>query len=103
MKRRKLVRIARHEVKSIINKIPFTAFFGVVFRKVDGSIRKMNCNRSISTGLKNQRSQYVVFTDSILVYDINVKKEDGSKGGFRKVNLEKVGEINANGIKYLVV
>ena len=95
MKKLKTVKITRQEVQDLINKIPFTAFFGATFVKKDGSVRKMNCNRSISTGLKNQRKQTTVTTSLINVYDVNAK-------GYRYVNLDTVTEIRANGKVYII-
>jgi hypothetical protein len=103
MKKPKVIKITRWEVKEIINKIPFTAFFGVVFKKIDGSTRKMNCNRSISTGLRNQKKPFKVELSSVQVFDVNVKKDDGTKGGFRQVNLNTLSEITFGGVRYLVV
>lgn len=101
-KRIKTVKITRSEVVNIINKIPFTAFFGTTFIKADGTLRKMNCNRSISNGLKNQRTPSKVTTTKINVFDVNVVNENTSKGGYRYVNLETILEIRTNGKRYIV-
>lgn len=95
--------ISRSDVPFLISEIPFYAFFGVVFTKIDGSTRKMNCNRSISVGLNNKKKPKPILTTSLQVYDVNVKKLDGTKGGFRQVNLETVSEINFDSVKYIVL
>jgi hypothetical protein len=99
MKKLRAIRIKRTDVQNIINKIPFTAFFGCKFVKANGELRKMNCNRSISTGLKNPRKPTLVTTTSINVYDVNVE----GTNKFRRVNLDTIIEIRANGKKYIVV
>lgn len=102
MKQLKVERIKKEEVKSIINEIPFTAFWGCTFRKADGSIRRMNCNKSISKGLKNPRQPKVLTTDKnfINVYDVNAAN---GKGGYRMVNISTIADIRSNGKLYIVV
>jgi hypothetical protein len=95
-KRVRTVRITRSEVQSILNKIPFTAFFGATFVKANGEIRKMNCNRSISKGIANQRKQNAIDSRVFVVYDVNAP-------GYRYVNPKTITEIRANGKKYVVV
>lgn len=102
MKKQRKVKIGRAEVIDVVNQIPFTAFFGCTFIKKDGQVRKINCNRSISTGLKEQRKPSLVRTSMVQVYDVNVKNQDGTKGGFRKVNLDTLSELTFNGKKYIV-
>jgi hypothetical protein len=103
MKKPKVVKINRGEVKQVINSIPFSAFFSTTFIKQNGAVRKMNCNRLISKGLKNQRQPFTVEKSLLNVYDVNVKNEDGTKGGYRYVNLDTVSEIRANKKIYQVI
>lgn len=84
--------IKQDEVKSIIESIPFTSFFGTKFVKKDGTIRKMNCNRSIGILKENNHK---ITSDHIIVYDVNVE-------GYRTVNLNTISEIRSNGVKYIV-
>ena len=97
--KKRTIKINQTEAKELIKTIPHTAFWGVVFVKADGSIRKMNCNKSISIGLKNKRKPQIDSTNFILVYDRNA---DNGKGGYRQVNLHTLKEISTNGKKYIV-
>lgn len=93
-KRIKTITITRSEVKDVISKIPFTAFFGTTFIKKDGSTGKMNCNRSI--GQINRPITSTLLT----VFDVNAEKK---KGGFRRVNLDTIFELRTAKKRYLVI
>jgi hypothetical protein len=95
MKRIKTVVITKDQVQEVINKIPFTAFFGCTFVKANGKLRKMNCNKAISIGLKTKKVPTTITSSMITVYDRNAV-------GFRKVNLDTVSEIRTNRTIYKV-
>jgi hypothetical protein len=98
-KKAKIKIIDRSDVLYVLNQIPFTAFFGCTFTKKDHTIRKMNCNRSISHTLKYSRKPSLITTSVINVFDVNA---DNGKGGYRYVNLETLSEIRANGVIYKI-
>jgi len=101
MKQIKIERIKKENVKTIINEIPFTAFWGCTFRKADGTIRRINCNKSISKGLKNPRVPKVLTDNNFInVYDVNAAN---GKGGYRMVNINTIADIRSNGKLYIVV
>lgn len=85
-------KIKKDEIKNIIESIPFTSFFGTKFTKKDGTVRKMNCNRSIGI-LKDL--DHEIKKDYLIVFDVNAN-------GYRTVNLNTVSEIRTNGVKYVV-
>jgi hypothetical protein len=101
MNKVKLVRITKAEVRDIINSIPFTAFWGCTFKKNDGSTRRMNCNKSISKGLKAARIPKVIPSNYSMVNVYDVNAADG-KGGYRMVNLNTITDIRTDGKLYLV-
>jgi hypothetical protein len=91
----KTITIKRDQVKEVLAAIPHTAFFGVTFTKVNGSTRKMSCNKSISVGLKNKKVPTEIKSSSLGVYDVHAS-------GYRRVNLETVSAIRANKTLYIV-
>lgn len=73
-------------VKFLGNKI-FTA----IFRKKDGSLRKMNCRLNVKKHLKGGEKSYKDEDFNYLtVFDLN-------KNGYRTINLNTIEQIKANG------
>jgi hypothetical protein len=92
----KTITVTQTEAKDILASIPHTAFFGCTFTKADGKLRKINCNKSISVGLKTKRQPVTDLKDTLTIYDINCS-------GYRKVNLNTLTEIRTNNTKYIVL
>jgi hypothetical protein len=66
-----------------------------------GSTRRMNCNKSISKGLKAARIPKVIPSNYSMVNVYDVNAADG-KGGYRMVNLNTITDIRTDGKLYLV-
>jgi len=92
---KKAQKITRAEAKEILKSIPHTAFFGCTFVKANGEVRKMNCNKSISVGLKNKREPISDVKDRMTVYDRHA-------AGYRQINLNTLTEIRTGKKTYIV-
>jgi len=73
-------------------------FFHVVYRKKDGSERKMTARISVSKNLKGTGLKFDPIQRNILpVFDLNAKDREGNKGAYRMINLDSVIEITIAG------
>lgn len=86
------VRIIRGLIAEAKNHI-----FYVQYKKLDGTLREMQCRRHVSKGVKGTAKFDIEKVDQkhnqITVFDMN-------KDGFRKINVDTVQEIKVDGIKY---
>ena len=80
--------------KKLFKQLVGNKFFTVVFRKKDGTLRKMNCRLGVTKHLKGGTKGYDK-SNLVTVYDI-VKK------GYRTVNLDTLEEIKTRGLKVTV-
>ena len=83
-----------YKINETCKQLVGNKFFTVVFRKKDGTLRKMNCRLGVTKHLKGGTKGYDK-SNLVTVYDI-VKK------GYRTVNLDTLEEIKARGLKVTV-
>ena len=71
--------------------------FSVKYLKKDGSVRTMLARKGVTKGLKGGQLKYVPLEKNMMnAWDIH-------KSAYRMINLDKLIEFSANGIKYEVV
>lgn len=75
-------------------------FFAVQFIKKNGELRNMTCRLHVTKGVKGidtNRAQQDLDNNVLTVYDVNVPKSDGTRGGFRRINLETLRKLTMRG------
>lgn len=77
-------------VDTMLEVIPRTAMFTVIFKKKDGSVRKMNCQRGVTKYLKGKESTTDHLPNLVTVH------ENGN--GYRCFDKNRVLEIRGAGI-----
>jgi hypothetical protein len=81
-------------VRTVIESLTSTQFFGVLFEKKGGDLRIMNCRRGVTAGVTGRATEAQKSMDKtygyMTVYDTNKK-------GFRKINLDKVIHVRFGG------
>ena len=69
-------------------------FFGVVFIKLDGSLRSMNARLGVRKDVKG--------TGRVSILPRYITVWDRTKGGYRKINVTTIQSLSANRARYTV-
>lgn len=91
-------------LKQFLETVNDGKIFGVEFtKKTDGTLRKMQCRRGVSKGVKGVRSNAEGdFNNNVLtVYDVAKVTQGGdTKGAFRRINLAALRSASVGGTRY---